>query len=42
MIAPPFVVTEPEIDEIVRRLAEALEMTLQRRQPSASRTVIEA
>ncbi len=42
MIAPPFVVTEPEIDEIVRRLAEALEMTLQRGQLSASRTVIEA
>jgi len=42
MIAPPFIVTEQEIDEIVRRLAEALDMTLQSRQPSASRTVIEA
>ena len=35
MVAPPFIVTEQEIDEIVRRFAEALEMTLH------SRTVIE-
>src|SRR2546423_864707 len=42
MVAPPFIVTEQEIDEIVRRLAEALDMTLQSRQPSASRTVFGA
>jgi len=34
-VAPPFIVTEQEIDEIVRRFAEALEATLQSRQPSA-------
>ena len=28
MLAPPFVITEPEIDEIVGRFARALEMTL--------------
>jgi len=42
MITPPFIVTEQEIAEIVRRFAEALDMTLQSRQPSASRTVIGA
>jgi len=35
MVAPPFIVTEQEIDEIVGRFAEALEATLHSRQPSA-------
>lgn len=35
MVAPPFIVTEQEIDEIVRRFAEALDVTLKSGQPSA-------
>jgi len=35
MVAPPFIVTEQEIDEIVRRFAEALDATLKSGQPSA-------
>ena len=35
MVAPPFIVTEQEIDEIVRRFAEALEATLRSSQRSA-------
>src|SRR5213083_2272971 len=42
MIAPPFIITEREIDELVERFTAAMEKTLQSRQPSARRTVIEA
>ncbi|HYU01313.1 MAG TPA: aspartate aminotransferase family protein [Gemmatimonadales bacterium] len=35
MVAPPFIVTEQEIDEIVRRFAEALDATLRSCQRSA-------
>jgi adenosylmethionine-8-amino-7-oxononanoate aminotransferase len=35
MVAPPFIITEQEIDEIVSRFTVALETTLQSRQPSA-------
>ncbi len=35
MVAPPFIITEQEVDEIVSRFTVALETTLQSRQPSA-------
>jgi adenosylmethionine-8-amino-7-oxononanoate aminotransferase len=35
LIAPPFIITEPEIDEIVKRLTVALEKILKSDQPSA-------
>ena len=41
MVAPPFIVTEQEIDEIVRRFTEALEAT-GRPAMEQRRTVIEA